>query len=50
MEVAKYLCEFFFTNFWHWLGLTVMLAVVRSGIVFVAKSNQAISDNNGKDD
>ena len=21
METAKYLCEFFFTNFWHFTGL-----------------------------
>ena len=34
MEVTKYLCEFFFTNFWHWLGLVVILAIVfRFGIV-----------------
>ena len=28
METVKYLCEFFFGNFWHWLGLLVMLCVV----------------------
>lgn len=28
MEVTRYLCEFFFTNFWHWLGLLIILAVV----------------------
>ena len=34
MEITKYLCEFFFTNFWHWLGLVVILAVVfRFGLV-----------------
>lgn len=25
MEVAKYLCEFFFGNFWHWLGLWILI-------------------------
>lgn len=40
METAKYLCEFFFCNFWHWLGLTIMLCVVRSGVVFVTRNRQ----------
>lgn len=25
MEIVKYLCEFFFGNFWHWLGLVIVL-------------------------
>lgn len=28
MEIVKYLCEFFFTNFWHWLGLAALLGIV----------------------
>lgn len=28
MEEIKYLCEFFFDDFWHWLGLVVILAIV----------------------
>ena len=28
MEIVKYLCEFFFTNFWHWLGLLFVLAEI----------------------
>ena len=28
MEIIKYLCEFFFCDFWHWLGLVIMLAVL----------------------
>ena len=28
MEVVKYLCEFFFTNFWHWLGLVLLIGFV----------------------
>lgn len=28
MEIVKYICEFFFTNFWHWLGLLIFLVVI----------------------
>lgn len=44
MEIVKYLCEFFFTNFWHWLGLVVILAVVfRFGIVsFITDNSKKI--------
>lgn len=28
METVKYICEFFFTNFWHWLGLLIFLIVI----------------------
>ena len=28
MEAINYLCEFFFDDFWHWLGLVVILAIV----------------------
>jgi len=28
METVKYLCEFFFTNFWHWLGLVILIGFV----------------------
>ena len=31
MEIIKYICEFFFTNFWHWLGLFFVLAVIFGG-------------------
>lgn len=44
MEIVKYLCEFFFTNFWHWLGLVVILGVVfRFGLVsFITDSSRNI--------
>lgn len=44
MEITKYLCEFFFTNFWHWLGLVVILAVVfRFGLVsFITDNSKKI--------
>lgn len=33
METVRFVCEFFFDDFWHWLGLFVILCVVcRSGI------------------
>ena len=25
MEVVKYICEFFFGNFWHWLLLWILI-------------------------
>ena len=28
MEVTKYLCEFFFTDFSNWLGLLILVAVI----------------------
>ena len=28
MDVVRFICEFFFGNFWHWLGLLVMLCIV----------------------
>lgn len=34
MEIVKYLCEFFFCNFWHWLGLfLIILAVFEGGLI-----------------
>ena len=46
MEIVKFVCEFFFTNFGHWLGLTITLAVFRFGTVIIDKSHQIISKNN----
>lgn len=28
MEIVKYLCEFFFDDFWHWLGLIILVDVI----------------------
>ena len=28
MEITKYLCEFFFTDFWHWLGLWFIIGTI----------------------
>lgn len=51
MEIVKYLCEFFFTNFWHWLGLVVVLAVVfRFGLVsFISDNSRKIVKQDKKD-
>ena len=49
MEVTKYLCEFFFENFWHWLGLTIMLGIFRFGTVIIDKSHQIIEKHYNKD-
>ena len=32
MEIITYLCEFFFTNFWHWAGLVIVLFLVACAI------------------
>ena len=46
MEIVKFVCEFFFTNFWHWLGLTITLGSIGLGTVIIDKSHQIISKNN----
>ena len=50
MEITRYLCEFFFTNFWHWLGLTITLCAVRFGTVIIDKSHQIIAKDNVKEE
>lgn len=32
MEIVKYLCEFFFCHFWHFLGLVLVLETIFGGI------------------
>ena len=32
MEIVKYLCEFFFCHFWHFLGLICVLESIFGGI------------------
>lgn len=38
MAIIKFLCEFFFTNFWHWLGGLCYLAVL-AGTAIIKFSN-----------
>ena len=33
METVKYLCEFFFCNFWHYLELLILVSVMVSTTV-----------------
>lgn len=28
MEITKFICEFFFCDFWHWLGLFLIIAAI----------------------
>ena len=28
MEIVQYICEFFFCNFWHYLGLVFILLII----------------------
>ena len=52
MEIVKYLCEFFFTNFWHWLGLVVVLCITfRFGLVsFITDNSKKIVNRDEKDE
>lgn len=52
MEIVKYLCEFFFTNFWHWLGLVVVLGITfRFGLVsFFTDNSKKIVNRDEKDE
>lgn len=42
MSVVKYLCEFFFGNFWHFCGLVIVLAEVVGLFVAVLPRNGMI--------
>jgi hypothetical protein len=35
MSILQYLCEFFFTNFWHWAGVVVILAFITRLLVLI---------------
>lgn len=37
-ESVKFVCEFFFTNFWHWLGLVIVAAAFSHKITINKKS------------
>lgn len=46
MEIVKYLCEFFFGNFWHWLGLIfVLLAILPSGLIRINVNKNDETEN-----
>lgn len=52
METVQYLCEFFFGNFWHFLGLWFLLSSIGgfkgSGNVYINKDNEDGKDGNDK--
>jgi len=37
MEIVKYICEFFFDNLWHWLGLLICLVVIFGSTIAATK-------------
>ena len=41
MNTIKFICEFFFTDFWHWLGLVIVLCVLlRFGLITINIGNK----------
>lgn len=42
MEIVKFVCEFFFGNFWHFLGLLLLCETIggHSAIRFIGKNNE----------
>lgn len=43
MEIARYICEFFFGDFWHFCGLVIVLAIVFNpgfSIVKISRKNK----------
>ena len=28
METVRFICEFFFGNLWHWLGLVIIVMII----------------------
>ena len=42
MSVVKYLCEFFFGDFWHFCGLVIVLAEVVGLLVSILPWNGMI--------
>lgn len=51
METIKYLCEFFFTNFWHWLGLVILVSCLIPSIsIKRIVRRKGDSDDYDKDD
>lgn len=41
MEELKFICEFFFTDFWHWLGGICYIAVISGGsVITISKSKK----------
>lgn len=51
MEIVKYLCEFFFTDFWHWLGLVIFVTfLIPRTIVDINKTYKTVQDKDKEKD
>ena len=48
MEIVKYLCEFFFTNFWHFIGLLLLACAISD--ISVIRIRIRIGKNKEKED
>ena len=48
MEVTRYLCEFFFTDFWHWLGLAVIITLITPSFK-ITRTIKKFDKNDDKD-
>jgi hypothetical protein len=40
MNIVKYLCEFFFCNFWHWLGLAIITMLLMCRHIHIHENNK----------
>lgn len=49
MEIVKYLCEFFFTDFWHWLGLLIYLCVIVEVFPIISFKGSKKEEKDGKE-
>lgn len=45
IEVVKYLCEFFFCNFWHFCGLVIVLCCLTDATLLRYHSGNKVKDN-----
>lgn len=50
METVQYLCEFFFTNFWHWLGLWFIVGTIFSVSLLKINCGSRKDKDNNKDE
>lgn len=46
METVKFVCEFFFCSFWHWLGLFLIVAAIFDHPI--VKINKLLKDKKGE--
>ena len=50
MEIAKYLCEFFFDNFWHWFGLLLICSAIKIGPTISINNEKSNNNETTKKD